>query len=127
MNRNELKEKLAMAFEDAIDEAESLPKGSEERARAYKNIKIAWDALQDEYKFSEELEDQRVKLEKELELKEAEIRNEDKRRGDKLRDLLITVTAIVGTSVFGAVMEVKGWRLPRQLNHFTQLWKLPKN
>lgn len=123
---NELKKKMAEAISAELDAAQQLPAGSEERARAYKNIKILWDALTDEFKFGEELMDVRVRLEKELELKEEEIKNEKKRRLDKLRDTILILVTIVGTSIFGAVMEVNGWRLPKWLTHFDKLWKFLK-
>ena len=124
---NEVKEQMAEALTRELDEAMQLPPGSEERARAYKNVKIIWDALTDEFKFGEELMDVRVRLEKELELKEEEIKNEKKRRWDRLRDTMLIIVTIVGTSIFGAVMEVNGWRLPKWLTHFDKLWKFLKN
>lgn len=113
---NDLNEELKKAIDQAIERADSLPAGSEERAREFKNIKICLDYMVDKFKFDEDSLDQRAKLEKEIELKEEEIKNEKNKYKHKIVELMLLIISVVGTAVFGAVMEVKGWRPPRALD-----------
>lgn len=120
-------ENVKDAIDRAFEKAEDLPEGSEERAREFKNIKVMLDYIWEQYRYGEESLDDRERLaaelklkEAELRLKEAEIRNEQKKYRLK-PDTIVNVLAVVGMGIFGAGMEVAGWRIPRQLDQVKRI------
>ena len=130
----DIREEINGAVIECVERANKLDAGSEARAREIKNATALLEKLGEDYKVEEDLLDKRWKMEEDnklehrkLDVEEERIEMESKSRRRVKPDTILNCLTLAGLTIGGAVLEAKGYRLPKMFDSLRSRVGKPKD